>query len=199
MFNGLIKDLAKVASFDGYTLSLFSKLQPTLGSSIAVNGACLSVSRLFDGGFELQLSPESRASLALENLKDRVHIEPAMRLGDPIDGHILQGHIDAIGKIIKIEQKSGSKDIYISTPAHIKPYICTKGSIAVDGVSLTVSELLKDSFRLSIIPITLKDTLLDEYRLNRRVNLESDILARYLARIISCDKDKSLERFGYLY
>lgn len=201
MFNGLIKEIARVKSFENSTLSLFATHKPALGDSIAVNGACLSVTALFEGGFSVQLSHESEKSLATENLKNRVHIEPALRLGAPIEGHLMQGHIDGIGKIINIEKKSSSKDIFISLPKHLEPLVANKGSIGVDGVSLTVSSLFSGGFRLTLIPISLKESLFDTYEINRRVNLESDLIARYLQKLVGAKAPASsdLQRFGYLY
>ena len=229
MFNGLIREIAQVASFSGDLLRLRARYRPALGDSVAVNGACLSVTRLFADGFAVQLSSETARVIAVQNLRGSVHIEPAMRLGDRIDGHLIQGHVDAVGEIYKISKLASGVDFFIRAPLHIAPLLAPKGSVAIDGVSLTINEVLeggnfthKDrkgplganfsdsslrgqnfssnsvhdpnslganlkseaqscAIRLTIIPLTLKDTLFGSYKIGRRVNIETDLLARYVA------------------
>ena len=217
MFNGLIREIAQVASFSGDLLRLRARYRPALGDSVAVNGACLSVTRLFADGFAVQLSSETARVIAAQNLRGSVHIEPAMRLGERIDGHLIQGHVDAVGEIYKISKLASGVDFFIRAPLHIAPLLAPKGSVAIDGVSLTINEVLeggnfihKDPFganfngsnsvrdpnslganlkseaqscaiRLTIIPLTLKDTLFGSYKIGRRVNIETDLLARYVA------------------
>ncbi len=242
MFNGLIREIAQVASFSGDLLRLRAKYRPALGDSVAVNGACLSVTRLFADGFTVQLSSETARVIAAQNLRGPVHIEPAMRIGDRIDGHLIQGHVDAVGEIYKISKLASGVDFFIRAPLHIAPLLAPKGSVAIDGVSLTINEVLEGSgthgrnfngqgldggnftreelrgvnfnganlrglnssgsnsvrdpnslganlkseaqscdVRLTIIPLTLKDTLFGTYKIGRRVNIETDLLARYVA------------------
>ena len=203
MFNGLIREIAKVQSYQNNTLSLKTKYRPNLGDSIAVNGACLSVTKLYEGGFEVELSRESRTHIAIENLKDKVHIEPALRYGDRIDGHLMQGHIDFIGTLEKIQKDENGVDFYISLPKEAMKFMAEKGSIAVDGVSLTNNEILKNGIRLTIIPITFKETLFKDYQVGRKINIESDLLARYIyAQLQGKNKGLSweeVERISYLY
>ncbi|HFZ5018854.1 TPA: riboflavin synthase [Campylobacter jejuni] len=203
MFNGLIREIAKVQSYQNNTLSLKAKYRPNLGDSIAVNGACLSVTKLYEGGFEVELSRESRTHIAIENLKDKVHIEPALRYGDRIDGHLMQGHIDFIGTLEKIQKDENGVDFYISLPKEAMKFMAEKGSIGVDGVSLTINEILKNSIRLTIIPITFKETLFKDYQVGRKINIESDLLARYIyAQLQGKNKGLSweeVERISYLY
>ncbi len=242
MFNGLIREIAQVASFSGDLLRLRARYRPALGDSVAVNGACLSVTRLFAEGFAVQLSSETARVIAMQNLHGSVHIEPAMRIGDRIDGHLIQGHVDAVGEIYKISKLASGVDFFIRTPMHIAPLLAPKGSVAIDGVSLTINEVLEGggmhgrnfnsqgldgenfirkelrdanfngagshglnsngsnsvrdpnsldanlksgaqscAIRLTIIPLTLKDTLFGSYKIGRRVNIETDLLARYVA------------------
>ena len=245
MFNGLIREIAQVASFSGDLLRLRARYRPALGDSVAVNGACLSVTRLFADGFAVQLSSETARVIAVQNLRGSVHIEPAMRIGDRIDGHLIQGHVDAVGEIYKISKLASGVDFFIRAPLHIAPLLAPKGSVAIDGVSLTINEVLegggthgrnfngqgfdggnfihKDrkgshganfsgaslhganssdsnsvcdpnsldanlkseaqscAIRLTIIPLTLKDTLFGTYKIGRCVNIETDLLARYVA------------------
>lgn len=203
MFNGLIREIAEVKSYQNNVLVLKTDYRPNLGDSIAINGACLSVTKLHNDGFELELSHESRKHLAVQNLKDRVHIEPALRYGDRIDGHLMQGHIDFIGKLEKIEKDENGIDFYISLPKEAMKFMARKGSIGIDGVSLTINEVTKNGIRLTIIPITFKETLFKEYKIGREINIESDLLARYIYTQLQ-DKNKGLsweevERITYLY
>ncbi len=203
MFNGLIREIAEVKSYQNNVLTLKTDYRPNLGDSIAVNGACLSVTKLHSDGFELELSHESRKHLAVQNLKDRVHIEPALRYGDRIDGHLMQGHIDFIGKLEKIEKDENGIDFYISLPKEAMKFMARKGSIGIDGVSLTINEVTKNGIRLTIIPITFKETLFKEYKIGQEINIESDLLARYIYTQLQ-DKNKGLsweevERITYLY
>ncbi|HEG0613842.1 TPA: riboflavin synthase [Campylobacter coli] len=203
MFNGLIREIAKVKSYQNNVLNLKANYRPNLGDSVAVNGACLSVTKLHSDGFELELSHESRKHIAVQNLKDKVHIEPALRYGDRIDGHLMQGHIDFIGKLEKIEKDENGIDFYISLPNEAMKFMARKGSIGIDGVSLTINEIVENGVRLTIIPITFKETLFKEYKIGREINIESDLLARYIYAQMQ-DKNKGLsweevERITYLY
>ncbi|EJR2043471.1 riboflavin synthase [Campylobacter coli] len=203
MFNGLIREIAKVKSYQNNVLNLKANYRPNLGDSVAVNGACLSVTKLHSDGFELELSHESRKHIAVQNLKDKVHIEPALRYGDRIDGHLMQGHIDFIGRLEKIEKDENGVDFYIALPKEAMKFMAKKGSIGIDGVSLTINEIIENGVRLTIIPITFKETLFKEYEIGREINIESDLLARYIYAQMQ-DKDKGLsweevERIAYLY
>lgn len=185
MFTGLIRHQAKVISFNGEKLTLEATYNPKIGDSIAVNGACLTVIETNRSRFTVELSHESQKLLAVENIKSSVHIEPAMMMGDRFEGHIVQGHIDYVGKIERIETIDRFQDIYISVPKEALRLIAPKGSIAVDGVSLTVNSLYQNGFRLTLIPHSLKNTLFHHYRVARRVNIETDLFARYLAHMQS--------------
>jgi len=204
MFNGLIREIAQVISYSQNILRLKANFRPNLGDSIAVNGACLSVIKLHEDGFSVELSAESRANIAVENLKERVHIEPAMKLGDRVDGHLMQGHIDFIGKISNIKKNENGVDFYIDLPRDAMSLMSNKGSVGVEGVSLTINEILPKGIRLTIIPITFRDSLFDTFKVGRRVNIESDLLARYVARQLFCKQDSGLswddvERISSLY
>ncbi|PHS59095.1 MAG: riboflavin synthase [Sulfurimonas sp.] len=192
MFTGLIREIATVKSFSGSELSIKAKYKPELGDSIAINGACLSVVKIFSDGFSVDLSPESQKILAISNYKNDVHIEPAMKMGDRFEGHIVQGHVDCIGEIKEIKKSANSYDVYISVNKKFIPYIIPKGSITIDGVSLTVNDVNTDTFRLTIIPITMKKTLFKNYKKGTKVNIETDMFARYVSHIISHQKNLSL-------
>jgi riboflavin synthase len=180
MFTGLIRERATVTSLTNNFLTIKSDYRPEIGDSIAINGACLTVVKTAPGTFTVELSPETQNRIAVENLKGSVHMEPAMRLSDRLEGHIVQGHIDTIGTITKIVPLSNATDFYIEVPKTYTKYIIPKGSIAVDGISLTVNDIYDDTFRLTIIPHTLKNTLFETYKVGTRVNIETDMFARYL-------------------
>ena len=201
MFNGLIRELAEVISYSQNVLRLKAKFRPNLGDSIAVNGACLSVTKLYEDGFSVELSAESRANVAVENLTGLVHIEPAMKLGERVDGHLMQGHIDFIGVISAIKKHENGVDFYIDLPKEAMALMANKGSV---GVSLTINEILPKGIRLTIIPITFRDSLFGTFKVGRRVNIESDLLARYVARMLEAKQNGGLswdevERISSLY
>lgn len=191
MFNGLVREIARVKSYQNNILSLIARHKPNLGDSIAVNGACLSVVQVFANGFAIELSRETRTHIATENLRDKVHIEPALRYGERIDGHLLQGHIDGVGEISRIERNENGVDFFVKIPPNLAQFMAQKGSVAIDGISLTINEVYQNSIRLTLIPLTLKDSLFSSYQVGRRVNIESDLLARYTARIIKMQGFKS--------
>ena len=188
MFTGLIREFADVRHFDRNVLSLKAHYTPRIGDSIAVNGVCLSVVALTQGGFSVELSEETRQHIAVENLKGKVHIEPALSMGDTLDGHMVQGHIDCIGQIQGIERKGVGVDVMVSIPEAYMKFIIPKGSVAIDGVSLTVNDVLKEMFRLTIIPITWEKTLFGGYKVGQKVNVETDMFARYIYHMF---KDKN--------
>lgn len=185
MFTGLIREMATVVSFSNNTLRVHSVYIPKIGDSIAINGACLTATQIFNDGFSVELSPESQNILAMENYKDQVHMEPAMMMGDRFEGHIVQGHVDCLGTITNIINNGNSTDFYISLPKKYIAYVIPKGSITIDGVSLTVNEVLQSEFRLTIIPHTMENTLFKTYRINSKVNIETDLFARYIDNILN--------------
>jgi len=184
MFTGLIREMATVKSLSNNTLTLQAKYRPKMGDSIAINGTCLSVTALLPNGFSVELSPETQKHIAIDQLKGKVHIEPAMMMGDRFEGHIVQGHVDTIGTITQITNNGNSYDVFVEVDPKQIAYVVPKGSITIDGVSLTVNEVFKSSFRLTIIPITMKETLFGSYRVGTRVNVETDMFARYIEHIL---------------
>ncbi len=196
MFTGLIREVAKVESFLNGKLKVISKHKAKVGDSIAINGVCLTVTDTFDGGFYLNVASETRSIVDDSKFQGFVHLEPAMRLSDRLEGHILQGHIDTIGEVIKINKLKNGVDYYIKVPKDKIKYIVPKGSIAIDGVSLTVNEVYNDSFRLTIIPHTLQNTLIKNYKVGTKVNIETDIFARYIEHILS-HKDDSKKTLSW--
>jgi len=196
MFNGLIREIAQVKSFNNNILKLKAKYRPNIGDSIAVNGVCLTATKIYNDGFEVELSPETQKKVAIENYKNLVHIEPAMKLSDRVDGHLVQGHIDCIGEILEITKNKNSYDVVIKIPTEYIKFVINKGSIAVDGVSLTINDVWSDRFRLTIIPHTFENTLFKTYKIHQRVNIETDMFARYLYSMFKKTPNNLIEEIG---
>jgi riboflavin synthase len=184
MFTGLIREMATVKSLANNTLMLQAAYKPKMGDSIAINGVCLSVTALSSNGFSVELSPETQSHVVVDALKGKVHIEPAMMMGDRFEGHIVQGHVDTIGTITQVKNNGNSFDVFVEVDPSQVTYIVPKGSITIDGVSLTVNEVFESSFRLTIIPITMKETLFGSYKTGSKVNIETDMFARYIEHIL---------------
>lgn len=193
MFSGVIREIATVKKFKNNILTLQSNHKPKIGDSIAVNGVCLTVIEINKDGFALELSQNTKNLIALENYAKNVHIEPAITIQDRLDGHILQGHIDGIGKIMEIKKIANQVEFTIQAPKEILLLCIPKGSIAIDGISLTLSEVYQDSFKVTIIPHTYNNTLFHSYEIGRRVNLETDILVRSVYHILQKQQDKKEE------
>ncbi len=185
MFTGLIRETAEVHSYLNHHLRLKSDFRPKIGDSIAINGVCLTVVALHNDGFSVEVADETRRIVPPEKFQGTVHIEPAMQLSDRFEGHIVQGHIDTIGTIERIVKGENAYEFYISVPAKTLAYIVPKGSIAIDGVSLTVNEVYEGGFRLTIIPQTMQETLFGSYGVGDKVNIETDLFARYIAHILA--------------
>jgi riboflavin synthase len=193
MFTGLIREIGKVESFSNSLLKIRANYTPKIGDSIAVNGTCLTVVELWGGGFSLELSPETEMHIATENLSDEVHIEPAMIMGDRFEGHVVQGHVDTIGTVRRIENNGNSTIFEIGIEFDKIALMMPKGSVAIDGVSLTINRVLKDGIELTIIPHTIENTIFKNYKIGTRINIETDLFARYVARILNFKKEFSWE------
>ncbi|MES1993894.1 MAG: riboflavin synthase [Pseudomonadota bacterium] len=157
-----------------------------LGASIAVNGACLTATTYTNDGFWADVSRETLDCTTLGNLApgDPVNLEPALRPIDPLGGHLVSGHVDGIGRLVDQRPDGRSSRLRFEAPAELARYIAAKGSICVDGVSLTVNSVSGRLFEVNIIPHTRDRTVLGHYQPGRRVNLEVDLLARYLERLM---------------
>ena len=157
-----------------------------IGDSIATNGVCLTITTLMGGTVSMEVSRETLScTQSLGTRGGRVNLEKAMKLSDRINGHLVSGHVDGVGKIIKLEQVGESYILAIRPPVSLMRYIAKKGSIAVNGVSLTVNLITEDEFRVNLIPHTLAVTTFKELKKNMEVNLEVDMLARYLEKFLT--------------
>ena len=187
MFSGLVRNIGVVERFEGGKITVQSDLRPKIGASIAINGICTTAISTKGGAFCAILSEETRKCVAIENIQKpraKVHLEEALRASDRLDGHIMQGHIDSIGEILRIEKSGEGVDFIIGYEAKIRPMLIPKGSIAIDGISLTINALDSASFRLTIIPHTFHSTLFHSYKPTQRVNIETDIFARSVYHIL---------------
>jgi riboflavin synthase len=212
VFSGLVKGVGRVAARadlgkdQRFTIELGSAELPPLvvGASVAVNGVCLTVVTTTGNEFTADVSGETLAVTTLGKLGSgsRVNLESPLRAGDPLDGHIVSGHVDGVGKVVAVEPAGRSLTVTIEVPAALARYVATKGSVAVDGVSLTVNSVRGARFTVNIIPHTQQKTVIAEYRAGTAVNIEVDLLARYLERLLQAGGGskidlKYLEEHGY--
>jgi riboflavin synthase len=195
MFTGLIADLGSVKSIesdaDGATLEISTALagELTEGDSVAVNGICLTATAVEDGVFSAQAMQETLRRSSLERLQpgSRVNLELALRADGRLGGHIVQGHVDGTGAIVGQREEGFARVLEIEVAPRLARYLVEKGSVAVDGVSLTVSEVQEESFTVSLIPETLTRTNLGKVHVGDRVNIEADILAKHVERLIETE------------
>lgn len=192
MFTGLIADLGSVVGIvrdsDGATLEVATALAGELaeGDSVAVNGVCLTATAIDGGAFRAQAMQETLRRSSLERLQpgSRVNLELALRADGRLGGHIVQGHVDGMGAIAGQREEGFARVLEIELAPRLGRYLVEKGSVAVDGVSLTVSEVHEEGFSVSLIPETLTRTNLGEAQVGDRVNLEVDILAKHVERLM---------------
>lgn len=190
MFTGIITDVGEVSAVEQRGDARFNiathydTATIEIGASIACSGACLTVVEKGDGWFAVDASAEtlSRTKLADWAEGTPINLERSLRIGDELGGHIMLGHVDGVGKITEITPEGDSLRFWFTMPETLKKYIATKGSVAIDGVSLTVNELRGDDFGVNIIPHTREMTTFGSAKTGDRVNLEIDVLARYVAR-----------------
>jgi riboflavin synthase len=179
MFTGLVAQMGEVRSA-GTRLAVCTPL----ATELAVNGVCLTAVDISGDGFEADVMEETLARSSLGRLEagDRVNLELALRVGDRLGGHFVQGHVDATGRIQAVEQHEHSRVVRIAAPSDLLRYVVEKGSIAVDGVSLTVTDVETNGFSVSLIPETLERTTLGSVGEGDPVNLEVDMLAKYAVK-----------------
>jgi riboflavin synthase len=191
MFTGIVRELGRVVSAEsGSGLSLVVEAPETtsglgVGDSLSVNGVCLTAAAVDGARVSLHAMPETLARSTLGDLAvgDAVNLEPALRAGEPLGGHYVQGHVDGIGRIQSVEAEGEGLRVFVEAPDDVLRYCVEKGSIAVDGVSLTIAELAPDSFAVALVPHTLEATTLSALVPGGAVNLEVDVLAKYVERL----------------
>lgn len=190
MFTGIVEEVGEVLAGQDYSLTVKAgKVMEgmRLGDSMAVNGTCLTVVEFGSDRFRVDLAPETlrRTSLGELSPGSRVNLERPLAVSDRLGGHIVQGHVDAAGRVASIRSEGDCFIFRIRAPKRLLPYIVEKGFIAVDGISLTVVNRGAASFTLSVIPYTLENTNLQEKSAGNRVNLEVDILAKYVESLLA--------------
>ncbi len=196
MFTGLVQSLGRVVAVDrddaGARITIETPLVGDLGpgDSVAINGVCLTAVSLNNGAFEADAMNETltRSSLGGLSTGSEVNLELPLRATDRLGGHVVQGHVDGVGTIAEVAQDGFSRRIRIEAPTDLLRYVIEKGSIAVDGVSLTVSALDDRSFTVSLIPETLERTNLGNACAGNRVNLEVDVLAKYVEKLMAAGR-----------
>ncbi len=197
MFSGIIQAVGKISRIDkrdgGVRLAFHAVRlgmdDVKIGDSIAINGACLTVVSKSPSGFEADVSDETLRCTAGLDAAGEVNMEKAMRLSDRLDGHIVSGHVDGVGEVVAFDDVGESTLLRIRAPADLERYIARKGSVTVQGVSLTVNAVNGALFDINLIPHTLEVTTLKRLQPGSRVNLEIDMLARYVERMLGLDKE----------
>ena len=193
MFTGIILDVGVVQSAEpqagGMRVEIQTKLDVSAwarGASIACSGACMTVVEKHKNSFVVEVSPESlaRTNLRFWKVGTHINLEPSLKLGDPLDGHIVSGHVDGMGIIQAVTPTGNSWHVVLEVPEALSKFVAEKGSLTVDGVSLTVNTIKGNIAELMIIPHTWAHTCFQFYRAGEAVNLEIDILARYMARMM---------------
>jgi riboflavin synthase len=193
MFTGIVRELGRVVSAEerggGLALAIEAPgTAPTLsaGDSLAVDGVCLTAESVDGARVTLHVVPETLARSTLAGLRegDAVNLEPALHAGDPLGGHYVQGHVDAVGRIQSVEAEGEGLRVFVEASPEILRYLVEKGSVTLDGVSLTVAELADDAFAVALVPHTLERTTLATLRPDAHVNLEVDVLAKYVERLL---------------
>lgn len=198
MFTGLIQEIGTVEGVRQTSSGLQVTVQApetaaesAVGDSIACSGVCLTVEELTDNGFEVHAGSETvqRSTAGTWSRGTRLNIEPALRPSDRLGGHIVQGHVDCVGTCETVRPVGETTEYTFSIPDDFRPYIVEKGSIAVDGISLTITEISGERFSVAIIPHTMTNTTLGDLSPNSQVNIEVDILAKYVQRMLGLENE----------
>jgi riboflavin synthase alpha subunit len=194
VFTGIVQEVGRVVTVDGggEGVRLVVDAPRTagsarLGDSVAVDGVCLTAESVADGRLVFHAVPETlrRSSLSRLRAGDEVNVEPALRAGEPLGGHIVQGHVDGVGTIRSVTPEGDGVRVEVAAPETVVRYCVEKGSVTVEGVSLTVAELHDDAFTVALVPHTLRATTLGRLEAGREVNLEADVLAKYVERLLA--------------
>jgi riboflavin synthase len=182
VFTGLVREIGRVVSFDDGKLVVQCETGAAVGDSVSVDGICLTVTEVRDGTLAFHVVPETLSRT--KPFGERVNVEPALRAGDQLGGHYVQGHVDGVGTVTAVEPEGEGLRLTIDSHEDVCRYCIEKGSIAVDGVSLTIAALAEGGFEIALVPHTLAQTTLSTLRPGDRVNLEVDVLGKYVERLL---------------
>jgi riboflavin synthase len=194
VFTGIVREVGRVASLSGDSSGLRLEVEApgtaaavVIGDSVSVSGCCLTAVAVENGRIGFDVVPESLARTSLGRLApgSRVNVEPALRAGEPLGGHYVQGHVDAVGTVRRLDADGDGTRVWVDAPPELLRYVVEKGSIAVDGTSLTVSALDDAGFEVALVPHTLAATTLGELAPGDPVNLETDVLAKYVEKLLA--------------
>ena len=194
MFTGIVRERGRVAAVEGGADGVRLRIeaprtaaQAAVGDSVSVNGVCLTATAVEAGAltFDAVLETLQRSSLGRLEPGSEVNLEPALRAGEPLGGHIVQGHVDGVGRVRSLEPEGEGARLTVDAPPELLRYCVEKGSITIDGVSLTVAGLGEDAFSVALIPHTLAETTLSALGPGAEVNLEADVLAKYVERMLA--------------
>jgi riboflavin synthase len=183
VFTGIVQERARVASAAGGRLVVETAVAAGIGDSISIDGVCLTVVSNDDGQLVFDLHPETLRRV--KPFRAEVNLEPALRAGEPLGGHYVQGHVDGVGRVRASEPEGEGRRLWVEAPHEILRYCVEKGSIAVEGVSLTIAELDDEAFAIALVPHTLAATTLGGLEPGDEVNLEVDVLAKYVERLVT--------------
>jgi riboflavin synthase len=187
VFTGIVRDVGRVVSFDGARLVVETSVTGVVGDSIAIDGICLTVVSAGDGRLSFDVVPETLGRV--KRFGNEVNVEPPLRAGDALGGHFVQGHVDAVGRVQSVEAEGEALRVFVEAPEDVLRYCVEKGSIAVDGVALTVTEITEGSFAVALVPHTIAATTLATLVPGRAVNLEADLLAKYVERALQVQRE----------
>jgi riboflavin synthase len=182
VFTGLVQEVGTVASFEDGLLVVRCSTRAALGDSVALDGVCLTVVGSDAGMLSFDVVEETRARA--KPFRDRVNVEPALRAGEPLGGHYVQGHVDGVGTVTSVTSEGDGVRLAIDAPTGLLRYCVEKGSVAVDGVSLTIAAISESGFEIALVPHTLAQTTLSDLASGDPVNLEVDVLAKYVERLL---------------
>jgi len=190
MFTGIVREVGTVTSFDGSRLVVSASetaAGAAVGDSVSVSGTCLTVVEMEEGRLAFDVVPETLARTALGALEAgaEVNLEPSLRVGDQLGGHVVQGHVDAVGRVRSVTPEGEGRRVWVDAPETVVRYCLEKGSIAVDGVSLTVAALDDEGFEVALIPHTLGETTLGRLQPGDELNLEADVLGKVVERLLT--------------
>lgn len=203
MFNGIIQEIGVIKQISrirgNIILTIIAKnivKDLKIGSSISIDGVCQTIISIHNCLFQVEVIKETQRSTTLRYLKinDIINLEAPTKMGEDISGHLITGHIEGVGKILDFSQEQSSKILLVSLSKDLMKYVVRKGSIAIDGISLTITDVIENNIKTAIISHTYENTVLKNKRINSLVNIETDIMAKYVYKALSANKSSNINR-----